>query len=247
MRSDHAALFERIGEKLDQHGLTAREASMLATGKPDAIRDLKRAKGMPGADRLTSIADVLGTTVEWLIHGPGELADRADLARSRVRSEVIGGGPLGAADVRREFRPEDRLPALPLYGSAFGGEYGAMDDHVELTELYLSDVLEYLVRPDYLGADNQAYALKILGDSMAPRYEPGEKVAISPREPVAIGDDVIVQLREGDDHRIRLVLIKRLLRSNREFVELKQFNPERTFTVPRREIAHIHKVVSRLP
>jgi SOS-response transcriptional repressor LexA len=168
---------------------------------------------------------------------------------SPVYTEVVGAGPLGAGDVRREFRPEDRAPALPLYGSAIGGEYGPMEDHIELTELYLSEVLEYLVRPSFLAADGRAYALKILGESMAPRYEPGERVAISPREPVAIGDDVIVQLRntgDGDDDRIRMVLIKRLVRSNRDFVELRQFNPEKIFTVPRAEIAHIHKVVARL-
>jgi phage repressor protein C with HTH and peptisase S24 domain len=245
MRADHAKLFERIEEKLDQHGLSAREASILATGKPDLIRDLKRAKGMPGGDRLSSLAEVLGTTVEWLIHGPSDLAERADLARSTVRTEVAA---TGITDIRSAYHGEQPLPALPLVGSAIGGEYEDIDEHVEMVELHLGEVLDYLQRPESLARDPKAYALRILSDSMSPRFDPGDQVAVSPRDPVAIGDYVILQLRDrGEtDDRIKMVLIKRLVRRTAAYVELEQFNPPITFRVENRRVAHMHKVKGTL-
>lgn len=161
-----------------------------------------------------------------------------------VLSEVRGAGVVGTADVRREFFGAQPLPKLPLYGSAVGGEYGDVDKHIELTELRMSEVLDYLERPASLAADKEAYTLEIVGDSMAPRYKPAEKVAVSPRASIAIGDDVIVQLRcqEGDDERIRMVLIKELVRRTATHVELKQHNPEIIFRIPREEVAAMHKV-----
>jgi phage repressor protein C with HTH and peptisase S24 domain len=56
-------------------------------------------------------------------------------------------------------------------------------------------VLDYLARPPSLADDPDAYAVEIVGESMAPRFEPGERAFVSPKARVGIGDDVIVQLR----------------------------------------------------
>lgn len=159
----------------------------------------------------------------------------------RVRTEVRG---TGIHDVHRTFRGAEPLAALPLYGSAVGGEYGNVDEHIELTELHLSEVLDYLARPASLATDRDAYALTIVGDSMEPRYKPGEKVAVSPRSSVGIGDDVIVQLlgADGEDERIKMVLIKELVRRTGSHVELRQYNPPGTFLIPREQVAAMHKV-----
>lgn len=77
---------------------------------------------------------------------------------------------------------------------------------------------------------------------MVPRFKPGERVGVSPRAQVDIGDDVIVQLRNGEDDRVRLVLIKELVRRNASYVELRQYNPPVTFRVDRAEIVSMHKV-----
>jgi phage repressor protein C with HTH and peptisase S24 domain len=83
---------------------------------------------------------------------------------------------------------------------------------------------------------------------MSPRFEPGQRVAVSPREPVSIGDDVIVQLRgaEGDDERVKMVLVKRLVRRTPSFIELRQFNPDTTFRVEAKRVAALHKVKGAL-
>lgn len=118
-----------------------------------------------------------------------------------------------------------------------------------MIELRLSEVLDYLIRPSTLSDDPDAYALEIVGDSMAPRYEPGELVYVSPKAPVRVGDDVIVQLAARGEHegndvvgKITEVLIKRLVRRSSTFIELRQFNPDKTFRVPTDLVHCIHRV-----
>jgi phage repressor protein C with HTH and peptisase S24 domain len=82
---------------------------------------------------------------------------------------------------------------VPLLGTAYGGDW---EDEIELTELHLSEVLDNLARPPSLANDDEAYAIEIIGDSMFPRFKPGERAFVSPKAAVRPGDDVIVQLTD---------------------------------------------------
>jgi phage repressor protein C with HTH and peptisase S24 domain len=223
---------------------------MRAVGKPDLLRDMRRRRGLPRGDRLADLARVLGTTSDWLLNGgeEREAEERAAAALDLVRSEVAGTGlqPTAWAALA-DARP------VPLLGSALGGGSADVDDQVELTELHLGEVLDYLGRPPSLAGDDDAYAVTVVGDSMAPRFEPGECAFVSPRASVGIGDDVIVQLRPpagaaaGEDaDRVVTVLIKRLVRRTGGYVELRQFNPDTTFRVETQRVAKIHRVLGRL-
>lgn len=182
-------------------------------------------------------------TLEKLLGAINVSQAQFEAGLSPVRTEVESAGQLGLGEIRREYFGEEPRAALPLYGSALGGEYGNVDEHIELTELHLNEVLEFLARPRSLSNDKEAYALTIVGDSMVPRYKPGERVAVSPRAGVAIGDDVIVQLRgEEPDDRVVMVLIKELVRRTSDHVELKQHNPATTFRIPLARVAAMHKV-----
>jgi phage repressor protein C with HTH and peptisase S24 domain len=242
-------VLERIERKQAAIGVSDRELSMRAVGKPDLLRDMRRRQGLPRGDRLAEIARVLGTTSDWLLNGgdEGEAEARAKAALQPVQSEVVGTGLTEEAwAMSRNAKP------VPLLGSAIGGTYGDLDEHVELTELHLGEVLDYLARPPSLADDKAAYAVTVVGDSMAPRFEPGEQAFVSPRATVGIGDDVIVQLKgaaseEGEAaERVTMVLIKRLVRRTSAYVELAQFNPPMTFRVPAERVAAIHRVRGRL-
>jgi phage repressor protein C with HTH and peptisase S24 domain len=104
---------------------------------------------------------------------------------------------------------------------------GLDEDSADLIELDLGEVIDHLERPAAIAGDRDAYALTMIGDSMAPRFEPGERILVSPRAPVGIGDYVVVQLRgrEGDDEKVKLVLVKRLVRRSPTFVELASSTP----------------------
>ena len=237
----------RIERKLDQHGMTEREASLKAVGKPDMIRDMKRRRGLPTSERLARLAYLLGTTSDWLIHGgmEGPILDRSRLnPDGTLKSEDPGAGTR-ASDIRGAWAaPEPHRP-VPLIGTAFGGEW---DADIEMSELRLSEVLDYVGRPAELQTDPDSYALEIVGESMAPRFEPGERAFVSPLSPVRIGDDVVVQLRASgpaQSDRVKLALIKRLTRRSPTFLELRQFNPDRTFQVPVEQVAAVHRVRGR--
>lgn len=194
-----------------------------------------RKRGNANHDSIVKVLDAAGVSLAQFEAG-----------EQPVKTEVRGTG-MSVADVERAWRSAEPSKPVPLLGSAIGGEW---QDQVELTELHLGEVLDYIARPPSVANDKQAYAVTIVGDSMAPRFEPGERAYVSPRSPASIGDDVIVQLLgNGEDQtadRVTMVLIKRLVRRTPAYVELRQFNPETTFQVPTNRVAAIHRVVGRL-
>lgn len=190
---------------------------------------------------VAALLDRIGISEAEFAAGP---SSESHTVRSEVRATDIDT----LRDPPNRFRPnrDFKSRTLELIGTAHGGEYGDLDEDVELTELHLGEVIEYLARPVALANDVNAYALTIVGDSMIPRYRPGERVAVSPRSVVAIGDDVIVQLRgpDGDGERIKMVLIKELVRRTATYVELRQYRPDMTFRVELPRVAAMHKVSS---
>jgi hypothetical protein len=142
-----------------------------------------------------------------------------------------------------------RLPPLPLLASALAGDWGGAGSRIELTELRPGETLDRLARPESLAGDPGAYAVTIVGDSMWPRFRPGRRVAVSPRSPVAIGDDVLVRLRpesNAGEAAGSMALIKELVKRTGASVELRQFNPDFTFQVESTEVDAIHKIVGEL-
>jgi hypothetical protein len=181
-----------------------------------------------------------------LLNAAGVSLADFDAGRAVVQTEVRSAG---IQNPQGEIFGDVPLPALKLLGSAIGGEYESVEG-VDLIELQLGEILDYLSRPASLANDTNAYALTVISDSMSPRFEPGERIAVSPRAPVSVGDDVIVQLRgNGEDQeadRVAMVLVKRLVRRSAGFVELRQFNPDKILRVPAERIAAIHKVAGNL-
>jgi DNA-binding phage protein len=171
---------------------------------------------------------------------------------SPVKTDVRGSG-MTPDQVRDAWAMPQPSKPVPLLGTAFGSDLEEIEG-VETTELMLSEVLDYLARPPGLANDADAYAVTIIGESMFPRFEAGELAFVSPKAPVNVGDDVLVQLRaeadEGEDNqlagRISTVLLKRLVRRNGKEIELRQFNPDKTFRVPIARVRRIHRVKGRL-
>lgn len=142
-----------------------------------------------------------------------------------------------------------QLPPLPVLATAMAGEWGDEAGSVELTELRTDKLVDHLARPASLANDHSAYAITLVGNSMWPRFRPGRRVAVSPKSPVVIGDDVLVKLRPvSDDPRGAAVpvLIKELVRRSSSGVELRQFNPDVTFDVAATDIDAIEKVLGEL-
>lgn len=190
-------------------------------------------------------------TLEKLLAAINVDASEFEARLRPIRTDVMGTG-MSSSDVRAAWALAEAKP-VPLLGTAFGSDLEEIDG-IETTELMMSEVLDYLARPPSLANDAEAYAVTIIGDSMAPRFEAGEMAFVSPRAPVNVGDDVLVQLRREEDQgdinqlagHVSTVLLKRLVRRTSATIELRQFNPDRNFTIPIARVRRIHKIRGRL-
>jgi hypothetical protein len=181
-------------------------------------------------------------TLERLLVAAGSSLAEFEALRLGPDSQVAPAAR-ALGDLTRGWTPA-QLPPLPLLASAFGGEWGEPGQGIELIEVGAGgDVLERLPRPPSLASDQDAFAVTIVGEAMWPRFRPGSRVAVSPRAPVALGDDVLVRLRDGGGGK---VLIKQLLKQDSTGLDLRQFNPDRQFRVDRTEIDTIFKVLGEL-
>jgi phage repressor protein C with HTH and peptisase S24 domain len=68
-------------------------------------------------------------------------------------------------------------------------------------------------------ADENAYALKIFGDSMEPVFRDGSVIIVSPAATIRKGDRVVVKTKDGE------VMVKELKRRAAKSVELQSLNP----------------------
>jgi len=161
---------------------------------------------------LARVAGVSDTAVGLWLKGDNGI----DAPRARPLAEYLRVDPLwletgeGSATARRAAaRPVDtefedappimRKPQLiPVVGRVQAGSDGLMhidDFSIEHPEGYL---MWYATCPE-------AYALRIRGESMSPRYLPGEFAGVDPCAEVLPSDEVIVLLKDGRR------MIKRLL------------------------------------
>jgi phage repressor protein C with HTH and peptisase S24 domain len=104
--------------------------------------------------------------------------------------------------------------AVPLIGLAQAGDQGFFDDAgfpagAGWEEIHFPGV-----------EDENAYALEISGDSMAPLYRNGDRIVVAPDAAPRRGDRVVVKTRGGE------VMAKELGRITASSIELISLNPD---------------------
>jgi phage repressor protein C with HTH and peptisase S24 domain len=122
-------------------------------------------------------------------------------------------------------------PDLQILGNARGGSDGFFLDN--------GAVHGYTPRPLDLVGIPEAYAVYMVGESMTPAIKHGWLCYVNPLKPPAPGDDVVVQLIDGQG------FIKELVRRTAKAVICKEHNPEtREIVYPREQVASVHLIVS---
>lgn len=121
---------------------------------------------------------------------------------------------------------------IPLIGLAQAGAGGFFDDAGFPAGAGWDEIAFPAV------SDENAYALEVSGDSMAPLYRDGDVVIVSPASSVRRGDRVVVKTKEGE------VLAKELKRRTARTIELRSLNPDHPDRVfPIEDVAWIARVV----
>jgi phage repressor protein C with HTH and peptisase S24 domain len=87
-------------------------------------------------------------------------------------------------------------------------------------------------------ADDSAYALKIIGDSMAPIYRDGSVIVVSPSATVRKDDRVLVKTRDGQ------ITVREFKRSTPKVIELRALaKAQKDETLPARDVIWMARIV----
>jgi hypothetical protein len=187
-------------------------------------------------------------TLEKLLAAIGSSVAEFEALRLGPEPKQLAAAAGQIGDFRQSWTPAP-LPPLPLVGSSLGGEWTGPGGTAEVTEVHPRELIGRLPRPPSLAGDPEAFALTIVGTSMWPRFRAGARVAVSPRSPVAIGDDVLVRLRApagAARSGTERTLIMHLVRRSAASFELRQFNPDLTFRVDVREVEAILRIAGEI-
>jgi phage repressor protein C with HTH and peptisase S24 domain len=163
----------------------------------------------PKSVRLSELASFLGTTVDYLI----------------TEHEPSLGAPPSPNAVGPPMALSAGRPDLAVYASAAGGPEGAW--------VLSGDAIAWIHRDQRLVGVRDAFACYVVGESMFPAYEHGNLLLVNPAVPPNAGDDCLL-IQEASDGA-RYALIKRLVRFNSTSWTVKQWNPDKTFSLPRKE------------
>jgi phage repressor protein C with HTH and peptisase S24 domain len=158
-------------------------------------------------------------------------------------------GEVPALESKRELPPANTLPGalyvptpanqpadVEVWGVAAGGDGGDFT--------FNGTVIDYVRRPPGLSDARTVFAIYVVGDSMAPRYEHGDLIFVHKGRPARLGDDVVVELR-GEAGAPGACYVKRLLRRSASKITLRQFNPPRDdLEFKTAEIKQIYRVLS---
>lgn len=124
--------------------------------------------------------------------------------------------------------PRGKIAVISMGKGGNGGHYEA--------PYPVGHGFDYIDRPSDL-TDENAYAVKVVGDSMTPRYETGEIVVASPCQNVHSGDYVVAKLYTGE------VMIKKI-KFREGLIVLSSVNPAyEPWIYQPSEIIFFHKIV----
>lgn len=207
-----------IGERLrTARDYKALDQATLAEKIGVVTRTLQRwEKGeqVPDGIAITRIAKATNVQPTWLLTGEGEMYP------ALPRHENVYALP--AARQRRRVR----LAEIPLVSSVPAGKVATM---------FHPDYVDNYVSVDDI-KDPGAFALKVKGNSMAPRIEDGDIVVVSPQTEARSGDICVVRVNEED------TLKKVKFEGN--YIHLIPLNPEfEPVTVRKKDVNFAWKVV----
>jgi len=127
------------------------------------------------------------------------------------------------------YHAADRRDLIPVRSAARGG----MEQ-----EMFLEDgPVDYVARPHLLARVKEAYAIYMLGDSMAPKYEAGYILYVNPFKPPRRDRGVVVYKKNG------AVLVKLFKYFTNDEVVLEQLNPRTELRIRRADVDHLHLIV----
>ncbi len=231
-------------------GLTQEQLAGLIGCSKSQLSQMEAGLRTISQERAAAIEEALGVTdgslvqaVRWS-RAPAELRDRLRESEERerrlagrLRQALDAGDPVAA--LRRlveqnQGNMEDPLPlgrSIPVINSIAAGlptEFTDLDYPASVAD-------EYIACPEI--ADPEAFAARVVGDSMEPAYREGEIVVFSPMLPVESGRDCFVRLERDQETTFKRVFIE----DDGRTIRLEPLNPAYAARrVDREEVAGLY-------
>ena len=199
---------ERIAASRENKGMNQSELARMLGVSPQSVQAWEANKNIPRQQRLKAIAEALSVTASYLM-GESNVP--------HVGWANVEEGPPITSPIRR----------IDIVGIAQLGQ-GGYWINLELAEGFV----------ETYSRDEDAYALRLKGDSMSPAIRDGWVAVCEPNHRLVPGEYVMVTTTDGQS------MVKELLFENDEAVSLMSVNSaygERR-TIPRKEIDRIHYV-----
>lgn len=190
---------------------------------------------------LARRAGVAGTTLTRFLNS----SDVKHVPSTRTLSKILAAAGMhglgvndGLAGRVKELPHRIDMPRdVPVMGTAMA----ANGDGAFL--LNTGEPIDWARRGPGIAKNKHVFTIYVEGESMEPRFEPGELIYLDPTRPVKLGDDVVVvfgSMREGQPDRHYL---KRLVRRTAEKVLTRQFNPDEVVEFPAGSVKQIIRVL----
>lgn len=202
------------------------------------VRRLREAAGM-SQDDLAVAAKTTQSTIDRI--------EREEVANSRFLPRIAGALRVSLSELDESYATtaEPVRPLLPLVT-----QIGADRDFPIYTAaeggpgeiIRSAEPVDWWPRPIEVLRVKGAYGMYVVGESMVPDFEPGQVAVINPHKPLVADKPYIFYAEKAGEPR---ATIKRLRRATGDTWHVKQFNPERDFTLSRGLWTIAHRVVGR--
>ena len=163
------------------------------------------------------------------------LRENANAELPKISSQNHSSNAKNVTSSIDSYQNTATLRSIPLYSAALAGPDGSISIG--------ASVLEMIEAPAAVAAVPDAYAVRVVGESMEPRYFSGETVYIHPRMPVRKGDFVLVQIMEDGNDGAVMGYIKRLVSIDDKRLIVEQLNPDKEIVFARARVKSLHKIV----
>ena len=187
-------LDNRIAQARKAAGLNQSELARALGVKPQAVQKWETGASTPRRDREHDLSRILDVSVAWL----------------RYESDLKHGLD---SNVERIILP--RAMDVPLISWVQAGDWGEVIDN-----LSPGDAEEWMICPRKHGPN--AFALRVRGVSMMPKYNDGDIIFVDPDAVADHGKNVIVRLENEKEATFKSLVIE----DGRQF--LRALNPEWT-------------------
>lgn len=218
---------DRIAKARKEKGWSqAKLAQALNVGQ-STVAQWENGTNEPPNDKVAKIAKLTGSDASFIAFGGKPSVE--ELTVDNHQSTVAAANqtslafPPGAQTLHSW--PKD----LKIIGHVRAGVDGVFLDQGEIHGMAYRP-------PQLLGVPN-AFAVYVHDESMVPAFKPGRIAWVHPTRPVAPGDDVVVEMTDGQ------AFIKELVRRNERHVICKQWNPIKEVRFDKIKVKRVYYVV----